>query len=120
MMRSEYERRGGWSWITQVISGLLLIVLVGLHMIAQHFIVEGWLRTYQDVLAYVSNPVIFTLEILFLVVVTYHALLGVRSVLFDLGLSEAQERRVTQILVVIGLLTIGYGVWLSLYLIGQA
>ncbi len=31
----------GWRWIGQVISGILLLGLLGLHMIAHHFVVEG-------------------------------------------------------------------------------
>ncbi|MGD8586423.1 MAG: hypothetical protein PVJ75_13820, partial [Chloroflexota bacterium] len=72
-------------WIIQAISGLLLILLLGLHMIAHHFIVDGGLRTYQDVLDYISNPVIFILEVLFLIVVTPHAMLGLQGIVLDLG-----------------------------------
>jgi succinate dehydrogenase hydrophobic anchor subunit len=57
--------------------------------------------------------VILPLEILFLITVTVHALLGVRAILFDLGLSDQAERRVTQALAAVGVLTIGYGLWLT-------
>jgi succinate dehydrogenase / fumarate reductase membrane anchor subunit len=106
----------GWGWLMQALTGILLIVLLGLHMVANHFIVEGGLRTYADVLAYVSDPIIIVLEIAFLLAVTYHALLGLRAVIFDLGLSAAQERGVTAALTVLGLVMIGYGIWLALTL----
>ncbi len=59
-------------------------------MVAHHFVVEriGGLRTYDHVLEYIANPVIFVIESLFLVVVTIHAMLGLRSVLFDFGIGE--------------------------------
>jgi succinate dehydrogenase hydrophobic anchor subunit len=112
------KQRGteGWGWLIQALTGILLIVLLGLHMLAHHFVVEGGLRTYADVLAYVSNPIIIVLEIALLVVVTYHALLGLRAVIFDLGLSATQERSVTTTLTVLGLVMIGYGIWLALTL----
>ena len=40
--------------------------------------------TTEQVLAYIANPAIFTIESLFLVVVTVHAMLGLRGVLLDL------------------------------------
>ena len=51
----------GTVWIIQAISGLLLIFLLGLHMIAHHFIVDGGLRNYEEVIAYISNAIIFIL-----------------------------------------------------------
>jgi hypothetical protein len=45
-----------WWWT--VGTGAALLVLVTVHMVAHHFVVEevGGLRTYQQVLEYVSNP----------------------------------------------------------------
>ena len=105
--------RASAGWIWQAVTGIGLIFLVGLHMIAHHFIVEGGLRNYQEVAAYLRHPVILLLEPLFLITVTTHALLGVRAILFDFGLSEAAEKRVTQVMWVIGVLTVGYGLWLT-------
>jgi hypothetical protein len=39
---------------------LLLVALLALHMIAHHFVVEGGLRDFDQVVDYVSNPAIFT------------------------------------------------------------
>ena len=49
------------------------------------------------------------LEVLFLVCVTSHPLLGVRAILVDLGLSERAEKRVGQALSLLGVLTVAYG-----------
>ncbi|MGD2077682.1 MAG: hypothetical protein PVH18_04840 [Chloroflexota bacterium] len=103
-------------WIIQAVTGLLLIVLLGLHMIAHHFIVEGGLRTYQDVLDYISNPVIFVLEILFLIVVTPHAMLGLQGIVLDLGPSESAQRTIIWIFRILMVLILGYGIWLAIAL----
>ena len=86
-------------------------MLVTIHMVAHHFVVEeiGGLRTYQQVLEYIGNPVIFVIESAFLVVVTIHAMLGLRSVLFDFGLSERTKRLADRGLVVLGVVTVAYG-----------
>ncbi len=101
----------GWIW--QAVTGVGLLVLLGLHFVANHFIVKGGLRDFSDVVAYLRNPVILVLEVLFLFCVTAHALLGVRGILFDLGFSERAERLVSQVLAVVGVLTVGYGLWLT-------
>jgi succinate dehydrogenase hydrophobic anchor subunit len=102
---------GSRIWRLTALSGVAVLVLVTVHMVAHHFVVDeiGGLRTYAQVLGYLANPVIFVLECLFLVVVTIHAMLGVRSVLFDLGLSARAQRLVSRGLTALGLVTIVYG-----------
>jgi succinate dehydrogenase cytochrome b556 subunit len=107
------ERASSWSWILQAITGALLVVLLGLHMIVQHFVVAGGLRNYHEVVVYLSNPFVFLLEIVFLIVVTWHALLGVRAILLDLGLKSTSERKWTTALAIMGILAVAYGIWLS-------
>ena len=103
-------------WIIQAVTGLLLILLLGLHMIAHHFIVEGGLRTYQDVIDYISNPVIFVLEILFLIVVTPHAMLGLQGIVLDLGPSERARPAIIWIFRILIVVVLGYGIWLAVAL----
>jgi succinate dehydrogenase hydrophobic anchor subunit len=62
-----------------------------------------------EIVAHVASPVIFGLEILFVIVVTYHALLGIRAIIFDLSLTEAIRRKVTIVLTILGVLTAAYG-----------
>jgi succinate dehydrogenase cytochrome b556 subunit len=113
------ERASSWSWILQAFTGVMLVVLLGLHMVVQHFVVEGGLRNYEQVVQYLSNPFVFLLEIAFLIVVTWHALLGVRAIMLDLGLKPTTERRVTAFLSIVGVLTVAYGVWLSATIVSQ-
>ena len=113
------ERASSWSWILQAFTGVMLVVLLGLHMVVQHFVVAGGLRNYQQVVQYISNPFVFLLEIAFLIIVTWHALLGVRAVILDLGLKPATERRVTAVLSIIGVIAVAYGIWLSATIVAQ-
>lgn len=106
----------GSLWLVQAISGLLLVSLLALHMIAHHFVVEGGLRTFDEVIAYVSNPIIFGLEVLFLIVVTVHALLGLRAIVLDLAPRPATLRVVDGVLVILGAGALIYGLWLALAL----
>lgn len=113
------ERRASSAWIIQSFTGVLLLLLVGLHMLAHHFVAEGGIRDFAGVIEYLRNPIVVVLEVAFLFVVTIHALLGVRSILFDLGLSQRAERAITRALWVVGVFTVGYGLWLTWAIVGQ-
>ena len=108
----------GILWLIQAISGLLLVILLGVHMIANHFIAEGGLRVYADVVAYISNPVILVWETIFLIVVTLHAALGLRAVILDLNPSAGVKRALNWALSVLGIIAVVYGVWLTLSIRG--
>jgi succinate dehydrogenase hydrophobic anchor subunit len=112
------QSRAGLRWLVQAGSGLLLLVLLCLHMIANHFVVPGGLQTYADVVRYLSNPVILILEMTFLVAVTGHAALGVRAILFDLGLSRRAGRNVSLALGALSIVAVAYGAWLTWQVIG--
>ncbi len=101
------------AWLWQAATGIGLVILLGLHLIANHFIAKGGIRDFADVVAYLSNPIILVLEVLFLIVVTTHAMLGVRGILFDLGFSDRVEKRINRVLTLVGILTVGYGLWLT-------
>jgi succinate dehydrogenase hydrophobic anchor subunit len=53
--------------------------------------------------------VIFVIESIFLVVITIHAMLGLRSVLFDFGLSDRHKQLASKGLVALGVVTVAYG-----------
>jgi succinate dehydrogenase hydrophobic anchor subunit len=98
-----------WRWTA--LTGVALLALLTVHMVAHHFVVEGvgGLRTYRQVLQYIGHPLILSVEAVFLVVVTWHAMLGLRSVLFDLGLADRTKRIVGRVLAGLGVVTVAYG-----------
>ncbi len=112
--RSPRAPRSAGEWRIMTLTGLGLLVLLTSHMIANHFVVKsvGGLRTYRQVLAYIANPVIFTIESLFLLFATIHAMLGLRSVLLDLDPGPRVHRWIDRGLVVLGLATLAYGYFL--------
>ena len=104
----------GRSWVATTISGVALLVLLGVHMVANHFVVRsvGGLRSYRQVLEYMRHPAILTIESLFLLVVTFHAMLGLRGVVLDLDPSRRAQRWIDVGLTVLGVLTLAYGYFL--------
>jgi succinate dehydrogenase/fumarate reductase cytochrome b subunit len=91
-----------WAWMLQAASGIVLVVLVTLHMAAQHFSGQQGILGYGEVIAYLRNPVAFLVETVFAGAVIFHALAGVRAILIDLGVSGDGERRLSLGLTVLG------------------
>ena len=106
------KAHSGWVWLGQAASGVLLVGLLGLHWVAQHYLASGGLRTFSDVVAYLKNPLALLLELSFLAVVTYHALLGLRAILLDLGPGRRLRQLLDITLLVLGTAILIYGVWL--------
>jgi succinate dehydrogenase / fumarate reductase membrane anchor subunit len=110
---SSRSRLGSLGWIWQAVTGALLVGLGGLHMVAHHFVVEGGLRDFAAVQDYIRNPLIWPLELLFLVSAVWHAILGLQAILLDLGLPDGLQRSANRALVVVGLVAVLYGIWLT-------
>lgn len=111
------RNRAAFAWLMQVVTGILLVVLLLVHLVANHFVVPGGLQSYQDVVNYLSNPLILVLELIFLLVVTSHALLGVRAILLDRGLTVAATSRLDRGLWIVGILTLVYGGIISVVIV---
>jgi succinate dehydrogenase / fumarate reductase membrane anchor subunit len=105
-------RENSWLWLAKVLSGVLVLGLLLVHLVVNHFVAQGGLLTYADVLAYYANPLIPLMEGVFLLLVVTHALLGVRGILLDLELAPALIRVLDGALVAVGVGAVGYGVWL--------
>jgi succinate dehydrogenase hydrophobic anchor subunit len=105
---------GFWLWLSKFITGGLIIFLIGVHLVVNHFTAEGGLQTYQDVIRYFSNPWIVTMEIVFLIVVVSHALVGLRSVILDLNPTRQVMGVIDWVLGILGVGSIVYGIWLAM------
>jgi len=107
-------REGAWLWLFKIVAGLLIVVLLGVHFIINHLVAPSGLLSYADVVAYYNNPLIVAMEIFFLVFVVSHALVGMRSIILDLNPSDRTLRLVDVFLVLLGSVSILYGIWLAL------
>lgn len=110
----------GWLWLAKIVSGVFIVILLTVHLVVNHVVVEGGLMTFNDVLRYLSNPWIALMEMTFLVFVVGHALLGTRGVILDLNPKPAVMRVLDVLFVVVGVGSVIYGVWLTQTIIAQA
>ena len=109
--------KGRRVWWLQALSGVLLVVLLGVHLFVNHFLAGG-LLTYAAIAAYLRQPWALALEILFLLTVVTHALVGVRALVLDWGVSPAAERHITRGFAVLGAAAVAYGLWLFSRIVG--
>lgn len=109
-----------WLWLVKIVTGPLLIVLILVHFIVNHFIGQNGLLTYADVVAYYSNPLIPLMEILFLATVVTHSLSGLRGIILDLKPSRGVLTAVDWLLTLVGVAAISYGAWLALVIASRS
>lgn len=109
-----------WLWLIKMLSGALIVILLLVHFIVNHFAAEGVLLTYDDVIAYFSNPWIVLMEITFLITVVSHGLIGLRSIILDLNPARSVMRVTDWVLVIVGVVSIGYGIWLALVIASRS
>jgi len=108
-----------WLWLYKMISGPLIIVILIIHFIVNHFIGQNALLTYADVVKYYQIPIIPIMEIVFLFFVVSHALIGLRSIILDLHPSKAALTAINWLFTIVGVVSIVYGIWLISAIVSQ-
>ncbi len=110
-----------WLWMLKIFSGLLILVILIIHFLVNHFLAPEGLLSFEEILAYYKNfPIVPIMEGFFLVFVVSHSLLGVRSIVLDLNPSKRASQIVDVILVGIGVVSVVYGIWLLTAILAQA
>ena len=111
-----------WIWLIKIITGPLLVLVIALHFIVNHYLgsLASGLMTRNDVIAYYQKPAIIGIEIVFLATVVTHSLIGLRGIVIDMNPSRSLLRVVTWLLVILGVFSVGYGIWLALAIASQA
>jgi len=100
-------------WLAQAGLGILLVILLGTHIIVNHWVAPQGLLSHADVIRYYKVPGIAWMEIFFLIVVTAHCLLGLHSILFDLNLPSNIKTGLTWLLIILGATIVLYGIRLT-------
>lgn len=105
-----------WTWLLKIITGPLLLIVLGLHFTVNHYLgsMSSGLMTYEDIIQYFQNPLIVGIEILFLVTVVTHSLLGFHGILLDMHPPRNLLVISTWLHIIIGIVAVGYGIWLAL------
>jgi succinate dehydrogenase / fumarate reductase membrane anchor subunit len=105
-----------WIWLVKIATGPLLILVLILHLTVNHYIgsLPSGLMTYNDIIHYYQNPIIPAIEILFLILVVTHSLIGLRGIVLDMNPSRQVLSVVTWLMSLLGIASVFYGIWLAL------
>jgi succinate dehydrogenase / fumarate reductase membrane anchor subunit len=101
-----------WLWLAKIASGVLVVVLIMVHLVANHVVAVGGLMDYNAVVNYLSHPWITFMESSFLIIVVTHSLLGTRSIILDLNPPVKLLKFIDAFMLLLGLAATGYGIWL--------
>jgi succinate dehydrogenase hydrophobic anchor subunit len=106
--------------MVQALTGGFLLIFLGMHLVAQHFLAPGGLRDYTAVIAYLREPLALVAELGLLVSVVVHACAGMRASLVDVIANPAHLRIASIVIAFVGVLAGGYAVWLTYSVLAAA
>jgi succinate dehydrogenase hydrophobic anchor subunit len=106
------SNEGGWLWFIKAITGLLVIVILFIHLIVNHFVAPNGLLTYADVVKYYQNPIIPIMEIGLVAFAVSHSLIGLRGIILDLKPTQAFINFINWLFSIVGVGAVIYGIWL--------
>ena len=94
--------QGVWAWILQRITAALLLVLLGTHIAVLHFVPANLNISFLGVAARMQSVLYLIIDSGLLAVGLYHALNGVRNVLFDYVVKERPRRTINYVMWIMG------------------
>lgn len=108
-----------WLWLLKILSGVLIVVVLGIHFVVNHYLAPEGLLDYAGVVAYYQNLFVPIMEGAFLVLVVVHSLLGVRGIVLDLNPTSRVLRIFDISITLFGCAAIVYGLWLLSVVVSQ-
>jgi succinate dehydrogenase hydrophobic anchor subunit len=104
--------RNTYLWFVQLVTGVLIAVLLGIHMVLMHLdVILGFFgvnvndpTSWQSMIERSREVIWAGIYIALLAVVLYHALNGLRNIILELTPSVQIERIVTWVIIAFGIL----------------
>jgi len=111
-------KRYTYVWLWQLITGVLIAVLLGIHMVIQHLdkilvffgVNLGDTTSWSSMIERSRQVTWAGVYVALLAVLLYHGLNGLRNVVLELTTSQRTERAITWTIVAVGILVF---VWAS-------
>jgi succinate dehydrogenase hydrophobic anchor subunit len=110
---------GTWLWFIKAVTGLLVIVILFIHLIVNHFVAPNGLLSYADVVRYYQNPIIPIMEIGLVAFAVSHSLIGLRGIILDLKPTRAVIGVMNWLFTFIGVAAVIYGIWLIFTIVSK-
>ncbi len=110
-------RYGSLSRFFQAITGLFIIFFLGVHLFAAHINFGHPVAFFNSVLLQLRDPWWFAFFLIFVYVITYHGINGLKNLIDDTSISVRAKRRIGIILYIIYFITIIYGTILTILVV---
>lgn len=111
MTQLSAKPQGVWAWILQRLTAVLLLFFLGAHLTVLHYIPENMNINFLGVAARFKGLLYVIIDSGLLAVALYHALNGIRNVLFDFIVNDGKRRALTMLLLVVGLVYLIWGAY---------
>lgn len=100
---------GVWPWILQRATAVLLAFFLGSHLFVLHYIPSNLTINFAGVSARFASVFYVFIDSGLLAVCLFHALNGLRAILFDYVTGESARRSITYVLLVVGVAFLIWG-----------
>jgi succinate dehydrogenase / fumarate reductase, membrane anchor subunit len=111
MTQLSAKPQGVWAWILQRLTAVLLVFFLGAHLTVLHYVPENMNINFLGVAARFKGVLYIIIDSGLLAVAVYHALNGVRNVLFDFVVNDGKRRALSLVLVLVGIVYLIWGAY---------
>lgn len=105
---------GSIQWLFQAASGAFIILFLGVHLYVAHINGGSPVELFDTVIVNLRNPWWLAFFLVFVWIVTYHGLNGVKGIIFETGISQKSRKIVSYLLTAVFIASVIYGTALSL------
>ena len=119
--RGSLVDRNFWPWVLQRITGVVLVVLMAIHIIVNHFgnidkvgkVIGNTNHTdlivFNDVAYRLGMAFWWVIDVALLSFVLFHGFNGIRNIAIDMGLTARANRTITIVLWILGIVGFVFG-----------
>ena len=105
---------GSIQWLFQAATGAFIIFFLGVHLYVAHINGGSPVELFDTVVGNLSNPWWLAFFLVFLWIVTYHGLNGLKGIIYETGISTRGRKGVSWAIMGVYIASIIYGTVLSL------
>ncbi len=111
--------RNTYLWFLQLVSGALILILGGLHLVLMHLdSILGFFgahigepASWASMMDRATQGVWLAIYVIFLPLVLYHGLNGLRGIILELTPSDKTEHIATGLILLFGVIALGLGLY---------
>lgn len=111
---SRRRATGSIQWLFQAVSGAFIVFFLGIHLYVAHINGGTPVELFNSVIANLKNPWWMAFFLVFVWIVTYHGLNGVKGIIYETGISERARKVVRYLLTALFIVSVIYGTALSI------